>query len=100
MDQTPTQYSLLFNDCSFFPPTSLLSIFDIRATAESAKPSAMEENPPTTDKDEKHTTATDGSDGETSAARSNLVAAAIWQNMTKRTRNICHQSHKFFYLKI
>jgi len=57
----------------------LLSIFDIRATAESAKPSAMEENPPTTDKviittitqDEKHTTATDGSDGETSTARSN-----------------------------
>ena len=46
--------------------------------------------------DEKHTTATDGSDGETSTARSNLVAAAIWQNMKKRTRNICHQSHKFF----
>ena len=33
--------------------------------------------------DEKHTTATDGSDGETSTARSNLVAAAIWQNMKK-----------------
>ena len=32
------------------PPLSLLSFFDIHATAESAKPSAMEENPPTTDK--------------------------------------------------
>jgi len=83
--QSPVQRLLLLS-----PHLSLLSIFDIRATAESAKPSAMEENPPTTDKviittitqDEKHTTATDGSDGETSTARSNLVAAAIWQNMT------------------
>merc|ERR1712029_1101253 len=88
-----------------FPPTSLLSIFDIRATAESAKPSAMEENPPTTDKvitttitqDEKHTTATDGSDGETSTARSNLVAAPIWQNMKKRTRTSAIKATSFLF---
>ena len=43
--QSPVQRLLLLP-----PHLSLLSTFDIRATAESAKPSAMEENPPTTDK--------------------------------------------------
>jgi len=65
----------------------------------------MEENPPTTDKviittitqDEKHTTATDGSDGETSTARSNLVAAAIWQNMKKRTRTSAIKATSFLF---
>jgi len=67
----------------------------------------MEENPPTTDKviittitqDEKHTTATDGSDGETSTARSNLVAAAIWQNMKKDSKCLPSKP-QVFYLKI
>jgi len=68
----------------------------------------MEENPPTTDKviittitqDEKHTTATDGSDGETSTARSNLVAAAIWQNMKKKDSKYLPSKPQVFYLKI